>query len=390
MKPTTSLRTILYISLDAFFTSVEQALNPSLRGQPIIVCSNPLSRNVVAGVSYEARVFGVRSGMTISTAQQLARQAQFVEGSFSQYEKFSEEFYRILSRFSDIIEPVSLDEAYLELKKFETQWINAEAVAEEIRKTIQRELEIPVSIGIASNKVTARAAAKTFKPRQVTYVPWGQENLFLKPLPITSLPTIGPRTADVLREYGVQTIGDLAMQSDSFLDEIFGPHSRWLWTLAHGIDLRPVLAPGRTKSITRSRTFSFATQDSSIHAKIIYELLDAACSTIRTTRQIGRVLQITGITHWGKHISRQRRLEVPTNSTHQLSTCAELLLDQIHRECSILTGVQVRIDELERRDASSPAFTVSFRRLHKIRASLELLERQFGFRPTASLSRQIG
>lgn len=379
-------RTILYISLDAFFASVEQALNPALREQPLVVCGNPHTRPVVAGASFPVRQTGINPGMSLAEAHVRAPQAHFIEGSFSQYEQFSEEFYRILGRFSEYVEPVTLDEAYLELIGFEKQWISPEAVAYEIQKTIARELELPVSIGIASNKVTARAAAKSHKPRQVTYVPWGEEKSFLDRLSPTYLPTVGVRTAEILADYGVHTIGELAAQPASFMEATFGEHSRWLWTLAHGIDNRPVVTPGRSQSVSRSRTFAFATQDETLLYRTLHELLDSACSAIRTTRQVGVTLQIRITTHWGRHLSRQSTIAAPTNSTHELAPVAESLLHDLRRQCSIIIGLHIQIANLKRHNRYSPAFTVSFRKLQKIQASIEAIRRQFGFSATKRIS----
>lgn len=379
MKKTNQFRTIAYVSLDAFFASVERALHPELRDRPVVVCGNPHTRNIVACPSYDGRLAGVRTGMTIPEARHRLPRAHFVEGSFYQYEQFSREFYAILSRFTDHIEPVSLDEAYLELIGFESRYISAEMVAYEIQKTIARELEISASIGIASNKVTARAAAKAYKPRQVTNVPWGHEPEFLSPLSVTNLPTVGPRTAEVLGEYGVATIGDLADKPHTFIDEIFGEQSRWLWTIAHGIDNRPVVTPGRTKTITRSYTFPFATQDETLIHKHVDELVDAACTAIRTTQQIGSVLQIGMTTHWGEYKTKQLTISQPTNSTHQLINDAHALLNTLRTRSSVVTRLTVRIAQLERQSRYAPVFTVSFRKLHKIKTAIETVQRQFGF-----------
>ncbi len=379
MKKTNQFRTIAFVSLDAFFASVERALHPELRDRPVVVCGNPHTRNIVASVCYDGRSAGVRSGMTIPEARHRLPEAHYVEGSFYQYEQFSREFYAILARFSDHIEPVSLDEAYVELINFESRFINAESIAYEIQKTIAHELEVSCSIGIASNKVTARAAAKAHKPRQVTYVGWGHEQSFLAPLPITLLPTIGPRTAEVLREYDISSIGDLANQPNTFVDDVFGVQSRWLWTIAHGIDNRPVVTPGRTKTITRSYSFPFATQDDTLIGKHLDELVDAASAAIRTTQQIGSVLQIGMTTHWGEHQTKQTTIVQPTNSTHQLLPPAHALLGELRLRSSVVTHLTVRIGKLERHSQSAPVFTVSFRKLRKIKTAIETVQRQFGF-----------
>ncbi len=383
MKQSTQFRTILYVSLDAFFASVERALHPELRDKPVIVCGNPHTRNIVACPSEDAAAAGIQTGMTIPEARHRLPDAHLVEGSFYQYERFSRELYTILARFSDRIEPVSLEEAYLELHDFETRWINPEAVAYEIQKTIAHELEIPVSIGIASNKVTARAAARAYRPRQVTSVPWGQEKEFLSHLPTYYLPTVGARTAEVLREYGVTTIGDLAAQPSTFIDDVFGEQSRWLWTLAHGIDNRPVVTPGRTQTITRSHSFPFATQDKTLLTKTLDELLDTACSAIRTTRQVGQTLQVGITTHWGAYKTRQITIPEPTNSTHALVADAHALLDELQQYCSIVTHVSVRIGRLTRQSQAHPFFAMSFRKLDKIKKAIETAQRQFGFGRTA-------
>ena len=199
-------RRIMHIDLDAFFVSVEQVLNPELRGKPVVVGGKRDRRGVVASASYEARSFGLHAGMPLTTACRLCPQATLIEGSFSKYGDASQRFMAILADFSPFLEPVSLDEAYLEATGFESIYGSIHQMAVAIKQRIKDELGLCASIGIASSKVVAKVASELSKPDGLLEVADGEACSFLAPLPIAKLPGIGRKGERILNGLGINTI----------------------------------------------------------------------------------------------------------------------------------------------------------------------------------------
>ncbi len=198
--------TIMHVDLDAFFVSVEQVLNPELRGKPVVVGGRPGGRGVVAAASYEARAFGLHSGMPLKTASRLCPQAIFVAGNFSNYCDASQKFMAILVDFSPFLEPVSLDEAYLDVTGFESIYGSIRQMAIAIKQRIKDEQGLCASVGIASCKVVAKVASELSKPDGLVEVARGEERSFLAPLPVAKLPGVGKKTERILRGLGIKTI----------------------------------------------------------------------------------------------------------------------------------------------------------------------------------------
>lgn len=246
---------IMHIDLDAFFVSVEQALNPELQGKPVVVGGRPDRRGVVASASYEARRFGIHAGMPLTTAYRLCSQAIFIEGSFPKYRDSSQRFMAILANFSPYLEPLSLDEAYLDVTGFESIHSSIHQMAVAIKQRIKDELRLGASVGIASCKVVAKVASELSKPDGLLEITTGEERSFLAPLSISKLPGIGKRTEQILKGLDIHTIGDLSTTPLSALKSHFGTSGELLYRYANGIDDRKVEPPGATKSISRETTF---------------------------------------------------------------------------------------------------------------------------------------
>jgi DNA polymerase-4 len=257
-------RTIMHVDLDAFFVSVEQVLNPELRGKPVVVGGRPGSRGVVATASYEARAFGLYSGMPLVTARRLCPHAIFIEGSYPKYRDASQEFMAILADFSPFLEPVGIDEAYLDVTGFESIHRSFREMAVRIKKRIRDELGLCASIGIAANKVVAKVASDSSKPDGLLEVPAGEERSFLAPLPLARLPGAGKKTGQILKGLGIHTIGELSSLPADALKSHFGAFGEVLRRYASGIDDRKVEpVPGEAKSISRETTFARDTRDRS-------------------------------------------------------------------------------------------------------------------------------
>ncbi|MFC1941842.1 DNA polymerase IV [Chloroflexota bacterium] len=256
-------RTIIHIDLDSFFVSVEQVLNPELKGKPVVVGGKPDRRGVVATASYEARTFGLRSGMPLVTAARLCPKTIFIEGNFARYREFSRKFMAILSDFSPFIEPMGIDEAYLDVTGFESIHGSIWQMADKMKQRIQSELGLCASVGIASCKVVAKVASDFSKPDGLIEVPPGEERGFLAPLPVEKLPGVGKKAVKVINGLGVHTIGGLSRTPSDTLKNRLGAAGEILLRFANGIDNRQVLPPGEAKSISRETTFVKDTRDRS-------------------------------------------------------------------------------------------------------------------------------
>ncbi len=248
-------RKIVHVDMDAFYASVEQRDDPSLRGKPVVVAWRG-ARSVVCAASYEARRFGVKSAMPAIRAERLCPDAVFVPPDFLRYRAVSRQTREIFSRHTDLIEPLSLDEAYLDVSVNKRFLPTATAVAEEIRSAIREELNLTASAGVAPNKFLAKIASDWRKPDGLFVLRPHQVQAFLEPLPVARLPGVGKVTEAKLQAQGFATVGDLAAASVGVLREAFGSYGQRLWELARGIDDHPVVVERPTQQISAEDTFS--------------------------------------------------------------------------------------------------------------------------------------
>jgi DNA polymerase-4 len=279
-----SQRTIMHIDLDAFFVSVEQVLNPNLKGKPVVVGGKADQRGVVATASYEARVYGLHSGMPLITASRLCPQAIFVEGNYLKYREVSKKFMAILSGFSPFIEPGGLDEAFLDVTGFESLHGSIFQMATSIKNRITKELGLNASIGIAACKIVAKVASDESKPDGLLEIPPGQEASFFEPMPIRKLPGIGPKTETVLKKMGISTLGELACAPEEVLKSRFGVYGKMLHCHARGEDTRSVSARGEAGSISREVTFSKDTNDKALMSAELRYLSEKVGADLRNHR----------------------------------------------------------------------------------------------------------
>ena len=240
--------------MDAFYASVEQRDNPSLRGKPVIVAWQS-KRSVVCAASYEARSFGVHSAMPALQAERLCPTAIFVAPDFPRYREVSRCVREIFKRHTDLIEPLSLDEAYLDVTENKTGLATATLVARTIRQQIRHELSLTASAGVAPNKFLAKLASDWRKPDGLFVIQPGDIDGFLLPLPVGRIPGVGKVTGEKLANLGAQTVRDLRTLDLSVLDDHFGRYGRRLHELALGIDDSPVVPDRPTKSISVEDTF---------------------------------------------------------------------------------------------------------------------------------------
>jgi DNA polymerase-4 len=249
------MRKIVHIDMDAFYASVEQRDDPRLRGRPVIVAWLG-RRSVVCAASYEARRFGVRSALPALRAQQLCPRAVFLPPDFARYRAVSDQVHTILKRHTDLIEPLSLDEAYLDVTENKTGLPTATVVARTIRRQIRAELNLTASAGVAPNKFLAKIASDWKKPDGLFVIQPADVDAFLPPLPVGRLPGVGPVTEEKLKALAVATVADLRRLELPALERHFGPHGgARLYELARGIDRSPVVANRLTQSISSEDTF---------------------------------------------------------------------------------------------------------------------------------------
>jgi DNA polymerase-4 len=247
-------RKILHVDMDAFYASVEQRDDPSLRGRPVVVAWRG-ARSVVCAASYEARKFGVRSAMPAVRAERLCPQAVFVPPDFVRYKAVSKQVREIFGRHTDLIEPLSLDEAYLDVTHTFTGLPSATATAQAIRAAIREETQLTASAGVAPNKFVAKIASDWNKPDGLFVVRPHQVEAFLAPLPVGRLPGVGKVMEAKLAELGVATVSDLRALGAAALEQRFGRWGRRLHELAHGIDDHPVQPERPTMQISAEDTF---------------------------------------------------------------------------------------------------------------------------------------
>lgn len=250
-------RKIIHIDMDAFYASVEQRDFPELRGKALVVGGSPEGRGgVVATASYEARKFGVRSAMPSKRAQQLCPHAIFVRPRFAAYKEVSAHIREIFSRFTDLIEPLSLDEAYLDVTVDKLHIGSALEIAKQIKQAIRDELQLTASAGISINKFLAKIASDLQKPDGLTFIGPSAIESFMEALPVEKFHGVGKVTADKMKQMGLHTGADLKKLSESLLVQQFGKVGHFYYQIVRGIDNRPVQPHRETKSVGAEDTFA--------------------------------------------------------------------------------------------------------------------------------------
>jgi DNA polymerase-4 len=321
-------RCILHIDLDAFFVSVEQALNTKLKGKPVIVGGDPERRGVVASASYEARPFGIHAGMPLSKARRLCPQAIFIRSHFSLYKDASAKFMKILGDFSPHIEPLGFDEAYLDVTGCEEPYGSLQKLALAIKERINEELKLTASVGIATCKVVAKIASDLCKPDGLLEIAPGDEQAFLNPLPIDKLPGVGKKTEQALKETGVTTIGELASLPLDTIKRQFGSTGAVIHSYARGIDDREVEAPGEAKSISQQLTFARDTLNRNFLEANLHNLCQEVCQELRSQNKKARCVAIRLRYADFKTITRQVNLKEASDVTQVIFTTSQHLLSK--------------------------------------------------------------
>ena len=324
-------RRILHIDMDAFYASVEQRDQPAYRGRPVIVGADPQDgrgRGVVSAASYEARTFGIHSALPIGQAYRRCPEGVFLPVRMSRYQEVSSHIFRIFGRYTDLVEPLSLDEAFLDVTGSLRLFGSAEAIGRRIQTEILTETELGASVGIATNKFVAKVASDLRKPHGFVVVPPGQAARFLQPLPIERLWGVGPKTAGRLRQMGLMTIGELAARPQFGLAAALGPLGAHLWDLAQGIDTREVIPEEPAQSVGAETTFPEDTADPVRIRQTVLALSEGVARRLRVEAIQAGALTLKLRDETFRTQTRSVSLSEPTDQSRDLYRTALMLLER--------------------------------------------------------------
>jgi DNA polymerase-4 len=323
------VRKVIHVDMDAFYASVEQRDDPKLRGKPVVVAWKG-ARSVVCAASYEARTFGVRSAMPALRAARLCPDAVFVPPDFTRYRAASKATREIFRRHTDLVEPLSLDEAYLDVTENKAGLPTATAVARQIRAQIKDELRLTASAGVAPNKFLAKLASDVRKPDGLFVVQPGEVDAFLVGLKVGRIPGVGAVTDAALAALGVRTIGELRAFDVAELERRFGRYGRRLHELAHGVDERPVEPNQPTQSISAEDTFESDVPLEAMESRI-RSLADKVWAALQQERRVPRTVVLKLKTHDFKVLTRSLTPPEPPASADELAGIALALRERVGR-----------------------------------------------------------
>ena len=346
------MKHIIHADFDAFYTSVEQLDDPKLRGKPVVVGGSPNNRGVVASASYEARRFGVSSAMPMSIALRLCPNAIRRPTNFSRYREVSRRVMAIFREFTDLVEPLSLDEAYLDVTASVTPGRGASDIARILKRRVKAELGLTISVGVATGKSVAKIASEIDKPDGFKVVPPGSEKDFLSPLPVGQLWGIGPKRVDQLKVEGIHTIGELALQPVEWFTLRFGKTGPRMRSLALGDDDREVVVERKTKSVSSETTLSRDTGDREVLRDLVGRLSQDVAQSLRSKALRGRTVKLKLRLSDFTTFTRQRTVDEPVDSSEDIARTAGILLDAelVQQRRFRLVGVGVSEFDNSRRE----------------------------------------
>ncbi len=327
-------RKVIHLDLDAFFCSVEELRRPELRGKPFAVGGRPETRGVIASCSYAARMCGVHSAMPTSRALRLCPELILISGEHGHYSEYSRKVMAILGRYSGLIEQVSIDEAFLDVSDLARPGVE---IARDIQQAIRQELDLPCSLGIASNKLVAKIATDAGKavhrgitpPCAILEVPAGGEADFLAPMPVQALWGVGPKTAARLKSLGIHTIGDLARDPEQKLVKLFGKYGHDISRHARGVDNSPIEPEHDIKSISQETTFDRDIADAVKLHQVLRNQSEKVAFRLRSKNLTATTVRIK--VRWPDFSTQSRQLTLPqaTNQDTVITHGALTLFDSL-------------------------------------------------------------
>ena len=319
-------RKIIHVDMDAFYASVEQRDHPEYRGKPLVVGGQPDGRGVVAAASYEARQFGIHSAMPSRQAYQRCPQALFVTPRFDAYKEVSRKIREIFHRYTDLVEPLSLDEAYLDVTHDKLHIGSALEIAEQIRKAIKEELQLTASAGVSINKFVAKIASDINKPNGLKFIGPSAIEAFMEKLPVEKFHGVGKVTATKMKEMGLHTGADLKNLTEEQLVWKFGKSGRFYYQIVRGIDNRQVQPHRETKSLAAEDTFA---QDLTTIEEMESELdriAQLVCDRLAKKNLKGRTITLKVKYNDFKQITRNKSFPNPVGDLETISATAKQLL----------------------------------------------------------------
>ena len=370
-------RRIIHLDLDAFFASVEELLDPSIAGLPVIVGGSPEGRGVVSSASYPARAYGVHSAMPMSQALRLCPQAIVRHGHHGQYGVYSRRVMAILSEYTPLLEQISIDEAFLDVTGCEALFGPADALAHRIQERILAEVRLPSSLGVAGNKLLAKVASELAKPRGVVVVPPGQEAAFLSPLPIERLWGVGEVTAARLHEHGLRTIGQLAALPEVQMKALFGSGALEMHRRALGMDDSPVGVEMHRKSVSQERTFARDVGDLEVLQRALLEMSEEVAALLRKEGDCARTVVLKMRYPDFTTITRQVTLAQPTDLAEDICAQAHKLLQREWKKSTQLRLIGVGVSGLSQGRQLS-LFDTHSEHLSKVSQAVDEIRHKYG------------
>jgi len=348
------LRKIIHVDMDAFFASVEQRDDPGLRGKPVAVGGSS-ARGVVAAASYEARKFGVRSAMPSITAKRLCPDLIFVKGRFDAYREVSQQIRAIFHRYTPHVEPLSLDEAYLDVTDDLLGIGSATRIAERIRAEIEAQTQLTASAGVSYNKFLAKLASDQNKPDGLCVVRPGEGAAFVAKIPIRRFHGVGPRGAEKMARLGIETGADLAAKDLAFLKANFGSFAEYLFRAARAIDLRPVRANRIRKSLGSERTYNEDLSSGPALREALDTIVDIVWPQIEERELRGRTVTLKLKFTDFRIMTRAKSLSTPIADKNEFARISRAILDEALPLPLPIRLMGLTLSGLEGQDEDEPA-----------------------------------
>ncbi len=346
-------RAILHVDMDAFFASVEVLDNPSLRGKPVIVGGSAEERGVVSAASYEARKYGVHSAMSAVSARRLCPAGVFLPVRMKRYAEVSEQIFAVFESFTDLVEGLSIDEAFLDVTGSQRLFGPAEQIGREIKRRVREEIGLICSVGLAGNKFLAKVASDLEKPDGFVIVRHGEEAAFMAPLPVRRIWGVGKVSAKRLADVGIKRVADLLEYPVEALASLVGSGAEHLLELARGVDERPVETGGGQKSIGAERTFAADISDADELRSVLDGLVERVARELRAAGLVARTVNIKARYPDFATVTRARTLPRGFASTRQIRDAArELLRTRLNREERPLRLLGISLSNLEKEEGS--------------------------------------
>ena len=338
---------LIHVDMDAFYASVEERENPSLRGRPLVVGGRPERRGVVSAANYAARAYGIRSAMPMAHAVRLCRDLLILPVRMSMYADVSRQIREMFHRYTPLVEPLSLDEAFLDTRASTRLHGPPAQVAQTIRQAIGHELGLVASVGVAPNKFLAKLASDHDKPDGFTVVEPDAVQAFLDPMPVERLWGVGAATLARLHALDIHCIRDERQADEAQLEQIMGVGGSRLYRLAHGLDDRPVRPEHESKSISHETTFAEDVTDQDVLDSVLMELTESVCERLRGAGLEGRTITLKLRDATFRTTTASRSLPARTQSTGAVWRVARSLLGERYRPASPVRLIGIGVSRFD-------------------------------------------